>query len=176
MTRRILAIWLSVLLVVGAGLAVSLGRAQRARTRASVAAAAYQETRTRLDRLAASPAASATLADDSARTLAARVAGALSDAGLPPSTLADLSPERLEPITSGQGPTVARRRALLTLAPITLPQLGRFLESWRTAEPEWTVSALELAPQRQREQPPGGDLPLRVRLTLETRSIQESNR
>jgi hypothetical protein len=70
-----------------------------------------------------------------------------------------------------------RTRAVLTLAPLTLPQLGGFLAAWHSREPQWTVSSIELSPQpgnqAQSAAAPGGDLPLRAVLGLETLFVDQ---
>lgn len=99
--------------------------------------------------------------------LAPRVSGALAASGLPATALSTLSPEA----ESGMGEAdlrARRTRAVLTLAPVTLPQLGAFLSEWRTQAPEWTVSSIDLSPQNERDTGAGGDLPLRAVLAIET--------
>jgi hypothetical protein len=110
--------------------------------------------------------------------LTPRISAALAAAGLPASALSSLSPEAESPI--GEGDLKARRtRAVLTLAPVTLPQLGGFLAAWRSREPQWTVSSIELSPQPGNQSPgqsaaaPGGDLPLRAVLGLETLFVDQ---
>jgi hypothetical protein len=111
---------------------------------------------------------------------------ALASAGLPAASLASLSPAAEMPIAlrpaaaSGSGeantPALAavRQRALLTLAPISLPQVGRFLSAWREAHPDWIVSTIDFSPEPpgRREPSPGSDLPLRVVVTLETLFVE----
>jgi hypothetical protein len=101
--------------------------------------------------------------------LAARVSAALAGCGLPASALSTLSPEA----ESGVGETdlrARRTRAVVTLAPVTLPQLGGFLAAWRSGNPEWTVGSIDIAPQSAAgaASGSGGDLPLRALVTLET--------
>jgi hypothetical protein len=84
-----------------------------------------------------------------AGTLAERVAPALAEAGMASSALQGVSPES----QVGGGDSVARRRATITFS-ATLPDLGRFLDAWRAREPAWTVTGIDLAPERR------GDAPL----------------
>ncbi len=42
------------------------------------------------------------------------------------------------------GPRYRRQSIQFTLSPIELPDLGRFLDHWRTSEPLWTPTNLEL--------------------------------
>lgn len=110
--------------------------------------------------------------ESSSPRLATACGGVLAAAGLPASVLVSLSPEaasaeRVETIA------VARARATLTLAPVTLPQLGRFLDAWRQRLPGWTATRIDLEPRRESApaapQPaPGSDLPLRIVMTVET--------
>lgn len=103
--------------------------------------------------------------EESQRTLAERVASAIADAGLSSPALANLSPEP----QVGAG-NAARRRAALTLAPITLPEFGRFLDAWRRREPDWIVTSIDLSPEARgnaSSRAPGGDLPLRAVVTIE---------
>jgi len=103
--------------------------------------------------------------------LAPMVSGALGEAGLPALALSSLSPESESVESSGEGNPLRaiRRRATLVLAPVTLPQLGRFLSAWRerTDAALWTVARLDIEPQREHPFAPGSDLPLRVVVGLE---------
>ncbi len=94
--------------------------------------------------------------------LASRVSAALARCGLPPSALSSLSPES----AVGEGPS-RRQRAVLALGGVTLPQLGSFLNAWRSAEPDWVVSSIELSPQMGAPVTPGADLPLRAVIGIE---------
>jgi hypothetical protein len=54
-----------------------------------------------------------------------------------------LSPETENPAgTSG----LRKQAAKITLDGLTLPQLGRFLEEWRTAQPAWTLASIDITP------------------------------
>ncbi len=120
-----------------------------------------------------------TLAQGGALTTA--VNDCLAAAGLPASALASLSPAADTPITLGPSASggrgtanssAVRRRAVLTLAPVTLDQVGRVLGAWREAHPDWTITTIDLAPEAQGRRdaavPPGGDLPLRAVVSIET--------
>ncbi len=165
------------------------------------ARAARDESRRALVRLDATVAQVRTIETLSARTaqwaqrgrpplakggLTTAVNEALASAGLPAASLSSLSPATEMPIAlrpaaaSGSGEANApglaavRQRALLTLAPISLPQVGRFLAAWREAHPDWIVSAIDFSPEPpgRREPTPGSDLPLRVVITLETLFVE----
>ncbi|MBK9189389.1 MAG: hypothetical protein IPM33_10590 [Phycisphaerales bacterium] len=66
----------------------------------------------------------------------------------------------------------ARRRTTLTLTGIALPQIGRFLDDWRTTEPAWIPVSIDLAPMGGKPPETGGDLPLRAVIGLEFTSIR----
>jgi hypothetical protein len=165
------------------------------------ARAARDESRRALSRLEAALSQVRTIETLSARTaewahrgrpslahggLTTAVNEALASAGLLASSLSSLSPAAEMPIAlrpaaaSGSGEANApglaavRQRALLTLAPISLPQVGRFLGAWREAHPDWTISAIDFSPEApgRREPSPGSDLPLRVVITLETLFVE----
>jgi hypothetical protein len=65
----------------------------------------------------------------------------------------------------------------VTLAGVTLPQLGGFLKEWRQREPAWTVSGIDLAPQapgkKGEASSAGGDLPLRAVIGIETMFVEQ---
>jgi hypothetical protein len=106
--------------------------------------------------------------------LTPRISAALATSGLPASALASVSPEAESPV--GDADLRARRsRAVVTLAPITLAQLGGFLAAWRTREPQWTVSSIDVAPQNggARQEMAGGDLPLRAVIGIETLFVDQ---
>jgi hypothetical protein len=77
---------------------------------------------------------------------------------------------------------VERRRAVLTLGSITLPQLGRLLAAWREREPEWIVTSIDATPLQISDKPergggvqvaPGGDIPARVVIAIERWSVRQ---
>ncbi len=100
-----------------------------------------------------------------ASELPARLTAVLGACGLPASAVQNFSAEasRRDPQVQG----AQRERASLVLGQVTLPQVGRFLGAWRDAEPEWVVSAIELTPGGGGAAPGGGELPLRVLMSLD---------
>ncbi|MGE3109824.1 MAG: hypothetical protein AB7O77_15920 [Phycisphaerales bacterium] len=150
--------------------------------------------------------------------LAPRLADSLAACGLPASTMSSLSAQAetvlvqpgasslAEPSRKGAISTsasrsggVKSRKAGITLTPITLSQLGRFMQAWREREPAWVISNIDVAPlngatndrnafasastpssnrsdssqvgaasARGAEGGRGGELPLRVVLTIES--------
>ncbi|MFN7021599.1 MAG: hypothetical protein ACK4WH_09765 [Phycisphaerales bacterium] len=107
--------------------------------------------------------------DDSSRGgLTPRITAALERAGLPVGALASLSPEAESQVVSQAGVRVSRRRATLTLAGVTLPAVGRFLDAWRAAEPGWTPMSIDVSPAGGQAPEAGGDLPLRAVVVIES--------
>ncbi len=93
----------------------------------------------------------------------------LAAAGVPAAALASVSPaaeSRIGPAGLGG----VRRRAVLTIAPLTLPQLGSVLSAWREVRQDWTIASIDLSPEPSgRNGPPvGSNLPLRAVITVET--------
>lgn len=76
-----------------------------------------------------------------------QVADALVEAGLAPALLTNLAPEA----ETSVGPRYRLQAARLTLEPVTLPDLGRFLKVWRSTRPEWTVASITVSPQILRQ-------------------------
>jgi hypothetical protein len=105
--------------------------------------------------------------------LASAVSAALSSSGLASSNLSSLSPES-ESAVSVAGLKVRRQRATLTLTQVTLPQLGGFLDAWRRREPAWVCTSIEIAAEGGKPAgiSPGGDLPLKAVLAIETLRVQ----
>jgi hypothetical protein len=105
-------------------------------------------------------------------TLAPQVSAAISAAGLPASAMLSLSADPEMPAPA-KGIQANRRRATLVLAPVTLPQLGAFLQTWRQRQPAWVISQLDVSPEPEGKKKDdaamvGGDLPLRSVMTFET--------
>jgi hypothetical protein len=102
-------------------------------------------------------------------SLAQEVSAALAAAGLPASTLANLSPDNGTAVPGGPG--LVQLRAGLTLNNVTLPQVGRFLAEWRRRQPSWTVTGIDLIQEQPKADAPnktGGDLPLQAVLAMES--------
>lgn len=75
----------------------------------------------------------------------ARLHSALLASGLPTSRLADYrEASDTELPGHGDGPRYRRQSIRFTLAPIELPELGQFLDHWRSAEPLWTPTSIEM--------------------------------
>jgi len=108
-----------------------------------------------------------------AGSLAPKVTLALSAAGVAASALASLSPQS-QTVAAPDGTRLLKRSAALTLTPIKLPELGAFLEAWRTASPGWVVALIDVSPDAAATTTPGADLPLRVNLTLESLAAEDA--
>lgn len=106
-------------------------------------------------------------------SLAPRVASILASSGVPASVMASLSPQT-QSVTAPDGTKLVKRSAAVTLTPMRLPELGAFLNAWRTAEPSWTISSIEVTPDPGAGVTPGADLPLRINLTIESISSEDS--
>lgn len=82
--------------------------------------------------------------------ISGQVTDALVEAGLAPSLLTTLSPESDSslptPANAPAAATYRRQAARLTLEPITMPDLGRFLNAWRRQQPQWTVASINVTP------------------------------
>lgn len=172
MSARTILAWTLALGASLAALGYSATRAAAARTSAIQAHARLTRATHDAQRLADLNAriAAASGPRKPASGLAPRIGAVLTRCGLPASCLTSLSPEGEQPVSSHEGqPRLKRQRATLVLGGLTLPQLGAFLDAWRRAEPEWTISTLDVGPQAGNPQAPaGGDLPLRATLTLES--------
>ena len=100
---------------------------------------------------AAAPRAAAETAAEEA--VIERVAAAARAAGLPPDAVRDVDPGAAR----RAGDTAYRTRATgLTLAPLPLPELARFLDALTDGEPGLTVTAVRLAPPRSAVATGGG--------------------
>jgi hypothetical protein len=163
-------IWLCALLVSVAAIGVAGARALHARELASASSQGLELVTSQAREIAALRSRKAALPPASAGgpAMGARVAAVLSAAGLPSTTLSNVSPEadtRVQLPESGE--RFIRRRVTLSLSEITLPKLGAFLEAWRKTQPQWVPASIDVTPTRPKEGFPGGDLPLSVTISLE---------
>ena len=94
-------------------------------------------------------------------TLAERVTAVLARSGLSHRNMEELSPE-----SSVESGSLETRQAALILAPITLPELGRFLATWINDEPAWTVTTIDMVPIQDSGVTAGSDLPIRAVLGI----------
>lgn len=158
------------LAVTGRGYAVAKGRAGVALVRHGMVVRQVEELeRTRL------AAEDWRLRERPASGLAANLGQTLAACGIPPQALVNVAPQPETPVDGPFGGTALRRqRATFMLTPVTLPQLGAFLESWRTREPYWTVASIDVSPEaNQGGLAAGGDLPLRASLTVDAVYLAE---
>lgn len=146
--------WLLIASIAGA-LAAAAWNASRwwvARTRAT---AAHGEVATARDLVAAVERARALppLLAESAppRDQLALVTDTLGRAGVAASVLRRVQPEAEGAIERIEGVTLPVRRSSMRveLDGLTLPELGRFLATWRTQNPEWTPVLVTLSPRAE---------------------------
>lgn len=170
MTARLALLWILVLAASAAAVLFAGRSAAASHARADVATRSLEAIQSQARELAALQAAarSAPSRPSAGSGLASRMAAALSSARLPASALSGVSPEPAGTVSSG----AKRQRASINLSGLTLPQVGALLAAWRTAEPGWTVTRIDLSPLNQPQggqgaANTGGDLPLRISLGLE---------
>lgn len=174
MKRAVAWLWIGVAACSAGTLGIMGSMAVRVRTSVAVEVTAWRTTVDHarvLDELGRTPVQGEFTG--SRATLAERISAALADAGLAGSILVNVSPESERTLDASGQMAVVRRRATLTLAPVSLPELGRVLDDWRQREPAWTISAIELHPETQREKIAGANLPLRAIITIEAIAARE---
>jgi hypothetical protein len=174
MMRPILFIWMAAIGTAGAAVALTAPGASRARHDAVVAQATLRDAGRNAELVATvrTQVPAATADDPSRGGLTPRVTAALERAGLPVDVLASLSPEAESQVANQAGVRVSRRRATLTLAGVTLPAVGRFLNAWRSAEPAWTFVSIDVSPAGGQPPEAGGDLPLRAVIVIESVAVR----
>jgi hypothetical protein len=179
-------LWTATIVTGGSLLLAVAPRARQSEAQAAVRIAEYRGLARSAEELArlrgADQPGSQADTQDAEPKLATAVTGALGAAGLPASALASLSPESESgellrqgargASTTGARTMLVRWRATLVLTPLTLPQLGRFLTTWRERSPQWTPSRIDIEPRREKDVQPGADLPLRVTVGLESVTVQ----
>lgn len=175
MTRPILYMWVGAAAALGIALGTIGPGATRARHDAERAAASLRDAVRHAELIVSlrTRATDAPADDPSRGGLTPRVTAALQQAGLPAGALAGLSPEAEAVIADQGGVRVARRRATLTLSGVTLPQVGKFLDAWRSAEPVWTPVSIDLSPIGGKPPEAGGDLPLRAVIAIESTAVRQ---
>ncbi len=168
MTARIVLLWSMVAALLTAMIGVPALRARAAGEAADATRTKLQQVSDHAKELVSLRAGLPLLParDGQNAGLTPRVSETLALAGIPSSALTSLSPESEVAVGAGEGSR--RRRATLTLAGVTLHQVGAFLDAWRQREPAWTVVAIDLAPQGGKPPVEGGDLPLRGVFILES--------
>jgi hypothetical protein len=175
MSRPVLYIWIGAVVIAGAAVAVTAPTAARARDDAAAAQASLRDAARNAELISTlRTQAPDAITGDSHGGLTPRVTAALERAGLPAGALASLSPEAESQVVSQAGVRVSRRRATLTLAGVTLPAVGRFLDTWRAAEPAWTPTSIDVAPAGGQAAEAGGDLPLRAVIVIESVVVRQT--
>lgn len=177
-TRAAVAVWLVILslaaILVGSGLSrlstatSAAHQAQRSADKARLAAQEIVDLRSR------APAWLSARREE--EKLSPRLVAALTAVGLPAQTLSSFSLQR-ESNLGGKDVRAARERATCTLSGITLPQLGAFVDTWRSREPSWIVTGIDIVPINERglasTSTGGADIPLRIVCTLESLFVVE---
>lgn len=116
----------------------------------AVAREQFVTTSNQLAELAALKSRTPTFAASDAPTedLTRRISKVVTATGLQASVLSNVSPDADQPAGLAKSPDgkplYLRRSARLTLDGVTLPQLGRFLERWGSAEQGWVVTSIDL--------------------------------
>ncbi|MCC6228411.1 MAG: hypothetical protein IT432_04205 [Phycisphaerales bacterium] len=104
--------------------------------------------------------------------LASRMTAVLASCGLHSSTLGSVLPEPPVELPSAGGVHRTRQIARVSLEKLTLPALGRILDTWRSAEPAWAITAIDLsAAPGTKALAPGEDRQLRLRATLTLEAV-----
>lgn len=101
-------------------------------------------------------------------SVSAAVRSSLSAASLGDGVLRSISPSGDETVP-GEGSVYRRQHIAVTLAPLTPAQLGAFLAAWQKAEPQWTVSRIDLG-----HQGPDTEPTFQANLTLTTTYLAPS--
>jgi len=162
---------ISLAVTVALGLSgTSAARALRAQSEARAAAATYEQTRRTAAEVIALRNTRPTVAVGKRPEpgIYGQFTDALVDAGEPTSVLTNLSPDADSSVTIGGSAARKRQCVRVTLEGVTLPGLGRVMNAWRSAQPEWTVTQVQLTPTSQSEPLPGNaPRPLRVTLLME---------
>lgn len=172
-TRTILFMWIGAAAALGTIMAITCPTAMQARQSAYAAQTALTSVARDANAIVALRAGvpDSSADDQTQGGLTPRASASLQRAGLPATSLASLSPEAESRATVQPGIHVSRRRATLTLSGVTLPQVGRFLDAWRSAEPAWTPASIDLSPGGGKAPEAGGDLPLRAVIAIEAAAI-----
>lgn len=78
--------------------------------------------------------------------LSPQISQSLAQTGLPASVLTSFQPGGETVQSRNTKFQIVQLQVTFTLEGLTLPQLGRFFQSWRTAQPTWVVNSVNLAP------------------------------
>jgi hypothetical protein len=143
-----------------AGSAISAGRLSAARAREQAAGAQAPAVAAQLGEVLNLRAHQEQIAASQRPTedIYAEFGSAMSEAGLPSACLKDLSPDgdkALESASTTPGPRLRVQSVRLTIEPVTLAQVGNLLASWRTRQPVWRTSSIELNATAPADRPEG---------------------
>lgn len=106
----------------------------------------------------------------------AHLTDALVEAGVPTQSLKEVSPgEDASVKVEGAAGNYRRQSMRVTLEAVTLPQTGRFFDVWRSRQPEWTVTSIQITPVTGKDQPrQAAQRPIRVQLVMEATYLEIS--
>lgn len=174
-SRRAMSLTLILLAIIAlasvAALFMSVSGYLAARRERSAAAESLLLRRAQADELASLRRATATLPRSSG-DLTSRMTAVLASCGLPSQTLGSVLPEPPIELPRASGLTRTRQIARVSLERLTLPSLGRVLDTWRSAEPAWVITAIDLSAVPVAKAPaPGEDRQLRLRATLTLEAV-----
>lgn len=183
MTRMGLIGWVALVLACVAAIAWSVQRERSALRDALDAVSTVERVDAGLKRLESLSVQRPAWVDRAApeAELAKRLAATLGQNALPASSLANVEPDAPAPVgrldDQQTGPLIKRARASVTLRPLTLPEVGRFLDAFRQREPDWTITSVRIEPERLAKTPPNSssmprDLPLVVALSVESLYVE----
>lgn len=163
---------LSVIALAGmAALFVSVSGYLAARRERTKASETLVLRRAQAEELVSLRRATATLPRSSG-DLASRMTAVLASCGLSSLTLGSVLPEPPVELPSPSGVRRTRQVARVSLEKLTLPTLGRILDTWRSAEPAWAITAIDLsAAPLAKALAPGEDRQLRLRATLTLEAV-----
>ncbi len=134
-----------------------------------VAQASYLTTVASVDRVRRLRAQEQTIAEGEQpeQDIIARVEQALAEAGVPSSHFDGVSPDADAPVPGSQGQRITLRRqsVRISLARLTIAELGEFLAAWTGSQKLWSPTRLELIHVQKEVNPPRYDITLLVTAT-----------
>ncbi len=140
-----------------------------ARADHDAAQASYQTTVASVDRVTMLRARQQTVAEGEQpeQDVIARVEQALAEAGVPSSHFSGVRPDADAPVPASQGQRITLRRqsVRISLARLTVAELGEFLAAWTGAQKLWSPTRLELIHVQKEVNPPRYDITLLVTAT-----------
>ncbi len=154
MTRRAATLWLAAVLAAGLLLiAVGAARLRAAEGRAGSAVAAFELARADGERVLALRSRTQTVAGgvQPQQDVFQRTNQTITAAGLRDAAVWSVTPAGDQALDAGGagGPARRAQSVRIVLGPVTVDELGAFLDRWRRDQPLWTITAVELASPRE---------------------------